>query len=136
MKKRKTLQVFGLMAFAKVIFTLVVSLYFFTSPEARGWIYPCLLGAIIGLVFFGSMYAWGGESDDPTLPTVIASLPDEMSASAIVSQLEFHGIKARAVGGFTSGFQTEIASDVKVVVAAKDVAKANTALQTAAELSS
>lgn len=135
MKKSKTIQAIILLAFVKVIFTLVASLYFFSGPEARGWIYPCLLGAIIGLVFYGSMFAFGGKSDDPTLPTVIASLPDEMSASAVVSQLEVHGIKARAVGGYTSGFQTEIAGDVKVVVAAQDVELAKTVLQSTAELS-
>lgn len=135
MKKSKTIQLIVLIAFAKVIFALLGSLFFFSSPEARGWIYPCLLGAIIGLAFYASMYAWGGKSDDPTLPTVIASLPDEMSASAVVSQLEVHGIKARAVGGFTSGFQTEIAGDVKVVVAAQDVKKANAVLATPMELS-
>ncbi len=56
------------------------------------------------------------QANDPNRPTVIASMPDEMSASAIVAKLEEHGIKARAVGGYTSGFQTEIAGDVKVVV--------------------
>jgi hypothetical protein len=133
--KRKSTQAIILLAFAKVIISLVASLFFFSSPEARGWIYPCLLGAIIGLAFYASMFAWGGSSNDPTLPTVVASLPDEMSASAVVSQLEVHGIKARAVGGFTSGFQTEIASDVKVVVAAQDVELARAALQKSMELS-
>jgi len=131
--KRKSIQAVILLGFAKVIFGLMGSLLFFDSPEARGWIYPCLLGAIIGLVMFGRFFAWGGKTDDPTLPTVIASLPDEMSASALVVQLESHGITARAVGGYTSGFQTEIASDVKVVVAARDVKIAKAIIETVAE---
>ena len=47
---------------------------------------------------------------------IVAQRPDEMQAAVVVSQLEAEGINATAVGTFTSGFQVEIASMVKVVV--------------------
>ncbi len=106
--------------FALAIVGLLGSLFVLPSEEARQLIWPCLLGAVMGLATFAGFLAWGRVAKDPNAPTVVASLPDEMSASALVVQLEAHGIKARAVGGFTSGFQTEIASDVRVVVAASD----------------
>ena len=137
MKKKtlenKTLQMFVLFGMAKLVFVLLGSLFFFNSKEAHGFIWPCLLMAMIGLAIFAAFQAWGKASDDPTLPTVVASLPDELNANAVVALLETHGITARPVGGYTSGFQTEIAGDVKVVVAASDAETAKAAIQTVAE---
>ena len=79
------------------------------------------VGMISGLAVL--LTRTSGKSD-PHSPTVVASEPDEMSAAAIVTLLDAHAISARALGGYTSGFQTEIASDVKVVVAHQDAAAA------------
>ena len=107
-----------LIGFAGLIVLLVGSLFVFQSPFARRIIGPCLLAAVVGLIVFAGFMVlgkWGSE--DPHQPMVVASLPDEMSASALVVQLEAHGINARAVGGFTAG---DVVCDVKVVVPAED----------------
>ncbi len=118
--KRQTIEAGILLLFALVTVGLVSSLFVIESPAERKLILPCLVGAVMGLATFAGFLAFGRSSVDPTSPTVVASLPDEMSASAIVVQLNAHGIQAQAIGGYTAGFQTEIASDVRVVVAASD----------------
>lgn len=118
-----------LVLFALALFGLLGSLFIFDSEESRKIIWPSIVGALMGLATFTSFIAFSKRKIDPTTPTVVASLPDELSANAVVVQLETHGIKARAVGGFTSGFQTEIASDVRVVVAACDIDEATKVLE-------
>jgi len=117
---RKTVEAFILLAFAFVIIGLVGSLFILDTPQQRKIIFPCLLGAIMGLVTFAGFLLYRRDGNDPDAPKVIASLPDELSASSMVQQLEANGIKARAVGGYTSGFQTDIAGDVSVVVSASE----------------
>ena len=118
--KRQTIEAGILLLFALAIIGLLGSLFVIESPEERKLILPCLVGAMMGLATFAGFVAFGRGENDPDSPAVVASLPDEMSASAMVVQLNAHGIKAQAIGGYTSGFQTEVASDVRVVVAARD----------------
>jgi len=115
---RKTVEAFILLAFAFVIAGLFGSLFILDSVEARRIILPCLVGAVMGLFTFAGFLVYRRDGNDPHAPKVVASLPDEISASSMVQRLEASGIKARAVGGFTSGFQTEVAGDVRVVVSA------------------
>jgi hypothetical protein len=118
---RRNIEAGILLLFAVAIVGLLGSLFVIESPEERKLILPCLVGAVMGLVSFAGFLVFGRGAADPDSPTVVASLPDEMSASALVVQLGNFGIKAQAVGGYTAGFQTEVASDVRVVVAARDV---------------
>lgn len=117
---RKTTELFILLAFAFVIVGLLGSLFIIDTPQQRKIILPCLVGAFMGLFTFAGFLVSRRESNDPNAPTVVASLPDEMSASSLVQLLEANGIKARSVGGYTSGFQTEIAGEVRVVVSASE----------------
>lgn len=105
------------------------------NPGHRRWLAVALATSFSALFAFTAKHLSSASkkfanehSNDPHRPTVIASLPDEMSAAAIVAKLEEHGIKARAIGGFTAGFQTEIAGDVKVVVPQIEADRANTLL--------
>ncbi len=70
-----------------------------------------------------ALFRTSGERD-PTSPEVVASVPDPMTANAIVGVLKEGGINATTTGSYTSGFQTEIASDVQVVVAFQDATEA------------
>lgn len=115
---RKTVEAFILLAFAFVIIGLLGSMFIIDTPQQRKIILPCLLGAIMGLFTFAGFLVYRRDGNDPNAPKVVASLPDEISASSLVQRLEANGIKARAVGGYTSGFQTEIAGEVRVVVSA------------------
>ena len=115
--KKRAFEAFVLLGFAKLIVMLVGSLFIFNSPESHRIIWPCLLGAVIGLTVFAGFLVWGNGANDPDAPAAVASLPDEMSANALVVQLEAHGIKARAIGGHTS---SDLVCDVKVVVSEKD----------------
>ncbi len=61
---------------------------------------------------------------DPTSPEVLVSVADEIQAGAIVGALADHGIRARVIGGYTSGFKAEAPGQVSVVVQRADVARA------------
>jgi len=75
------------------------------------------------------MVKWDGfMASDPMSPEVLVSVPDEMEAAAIVVALAERGIRARAVGGYTSGFRAEAPGDVKVVVGRADLARAEEVL--------
>ncbi len=65
---------------------------------------------------------------DPSSPEVLVSLADEMEAAAIASVLADHGIRARVIGGYTSGFRAEAPGEVRVVVGQADMARAQTVL--------
>ena len=114
---KRALEALILIGFATLIVGLVGSLFIFNSPESHRIIWPCLLGAVMGLAVFAGFILWGRGGSDPEAPTVVASLPDEMSANALVVQLEAHGIRARAIGGHTS---SDLVCDVKVVVPESD----------------
>jgi len=75
-----------------------------------------LVFALAGGIYVGFLWSKEAAENDPESPVIIAQRPDEMQAAVIVSQLEAEGINATAVGTFTSGFQVEIASMVKIVV--------------------
>lgn len=61
---------------------------------------------------------------DPMSPEVLVSVPDELEAAAIVGALGEQGIRARTVGGYTSGFRAEAPGMVKVIVGRGDLARA------------
>ena len=112
-----------------VTLCLVVAYFFASSAETLATLRPLVFGSFMGFITF-SLTLWVFRPiNDPLAPTVVASLPDALTAGMIVTQLESSGISARAVGGYTSGFQTEVASDVKVVVAKSDVAAAKEVLK-------
>lgn len=117
---RKAVEAIILLAFAFVIVGLIGSLFILDGPQQRKVILPCLVGAVMGLFTFAGLLVYRRDSNDPDAPKVVASLPDELTASSMVQHLEANGIKARAIGGYTSGFQTEVAGDVRVVVAASE----------------
>lgn len=66
-------------------------------------------------------------SQEDTLQ-VVAQAANEMEASLMVQFLEAHGITARAVGGFTSGFKAEAPGGVSVLVKSSDLEQAALAL--------
>jgi len=88
-----------------------------------------LVVALAGGIYVG--FAWSREAseNDPESPVTIAKRHDEMQAAVVVSQLEAEGINATAVGTFTSGFQVEIASMVKIVVPRRQADQARGILQ-------
>jgi len=65
---------------------------------------------------------------DPMSPEVLASVPSELEAAAIVDALAAAGIRARAVGGYTAGFRAEAPGDVRVVVGRANLARAEEVL--------
>ena len=67
-------------------------------------------------------------TNDPNRPHVIATVPTDFEAAAIVSALEAAGIKAMAVGGHTAGFRAEAPGDVAVVVPASEAKTAEAVL--------
>ena len=67
-------------------------------------------------------------SDDQLRPHVVAKVPTDFEAGAIVSALEAAGIKAMAVGGHTAGFRAEAPGDVAVVVPANQAEEAEAVL--------
>jgi hypothetical protein len=75
-----------------------------------------LVAALAGGIYVGFYWSKESAKNDPESPVTVAKRADEMQAAVVVSQLEAEGINAVAVGTFTSGFQVEIASMVKIVV--------------------
>ena len=73
---------------------------------------------------FGFAWVSAAAERDPSSPTVVATRPDSLQAAPLVSLLETNGIQAVATGTHTSGFQVEIASEVKIVVSKRDAAEA------------
>lgn len=82
-------------------------------------------------IYFGFRWSKNAAENDPESPVIVAKRHDEMQAAVVVSQLEAEGINALAVGTFTSGFQTEIASMVKIVVPRRQADEAREILQQA-----
>ena len=75
-----------------------------------------LVALLAGGIYLGFRWSKEAAENDPESPVIVAKRHDEMQAAVVVSQLEAEGISAVAVGTFTSGFQVEIASMVKIVV--------------------
>ena len=75
-----------------------------------------LVALLAGGIYLGFRWSKEAAENDPETPVIVAKRHDEMQAAVVVSQLEAEGINAVAVGTFTSGFQVEIASMVKIVV--------------------
>lgn len=59
----------------------------------------------------------------------LISCPHELQAVAVVSMLAGQGIKAQAVGGYTSGFKAEAPGTVDVLVMGDDLEKAAAVLR-------
>jgi hypothetical protein len=71
----------------------------------------------------------GFTKPDPQSPQRIASFTSELPAEALVKALAAEGIRAMAVGGYTSGFRAEAPGEVQVVVASKDLPQAREILE-------
>ncbi len=67
-------------------------------------------------------------TNDPNRPHVVAKVPTDFEAAAIVTALQEAGIKAMAVGGHTAGFRAEAPGDVAVVVQENEAKQAETVL--------
>ena len=65
---------------------------------------------------------------DPNNPEVLTSVSSDVEAAAIVNALAERGIKASAVGGYTSGFRAEAPGDIRVVVRRANLDAATQAL--------
>ena len=86
------------------------------SEQSRPICTALLVMALAGGIYVGFLWSKEAAESDPESPVIVAKRHDEMQAAVVVSQLEAEGINAIAVGTFTSGFQVEIASMVKIVV--------------------
>ena len=95
------------------------------DPQIAKAINIALVVAVLALgMKFGFAWVTAAADRDPSSPTVVATRPDSLQAAPLVSLLESNGINAIATGTHTSGFQVEIASEVKVVVSKSDAAEA------------
>ena len=65
---------------------------------------------------------------DPTNLEVLASTANQIEATAIINALADRGIRATAVGAWTSQFQASAPGDVKIMVARADFFRAAEAL--------
>jgi len=65
---------------------------------------------------------------DPMRLETLAWLANEFEAALIVNALEEQGIRATAVGGYTSGFRAEAPGGVRVVVTRGDLERAREVL--------
>lgn len=114
---KRAIQAVVLLAFIFAIIGLIGSMFILDSKESAGILLPCLFATVMGMLVYVGHVVWTAGANDSDAPAVVASFPDELSASALVSRLESNGVNAQAIGGFTS---TEFGSDVSVVVAATD----------------
>ena len=95
------------------------------DPQIAKAVNVALVVATLALgMKFGFAWVSSAAERDPSSPTVVATRPDPLQAAPLVSLLESNGINAVATGMHTSGFQVEIASDVKIVVPKRDAAEA------------
>jgi hypothetical protein len=67
-------------------------------------------------------------ADDTNDPVLLTSAPNEMEAGIIVGALEEEGIKAAMSGVYTAGFRAEAPGWVQVLVAVKDLPRAQAIL--------
>jgi hypothetical protein len=68
-------------------------------------------------------------SDDAASPKVLLRVPGEMEAALVVSALAEHGLQAKAVGGYITGFRAEAPGDVAVLVRAEELQEAQRILR-------
>ena len=118
-----------LMAFVTVSAVLFAGLRVFGVEPIMSLVFAAVFGLIavpVALSMYRSIQA--SAQADPMSPQVLASVPDEVEASMMVDELEKEGIRAHMVGGFTSGFQIQVAGDVHVVVALADFERASEVL--------
>jgi hypothetical protein len=118
-----------LMAFVTVSAVLFAGLRVFGVAPIMSLVLAAAFGLIavpVALSMYRSIQA--SAQADPMSPQVLASVPDEVEASMMVDELEKEGIRAHTVGGFTSGFQIQVAGDVHVVVALADFERAREVL--------
>ncbi len=95
------------------------------SPEIAKAVNVALVVGVLALgMKFGFAWVTAAADGDPTSPTIVATRPDALQAAPLISTLRENGINAVATGSHTSGFQVEIAAEVKVVVPKRDAAKA------------
>lgn len=66
--------------------------------------------------------------DDPLSPVTIVRVPSDVEASAIVTALAAHGIRATTTGSYTAGFRAEAPGMVNVLVRQSDLACARDVL--------
>jgi len=110
---------------AGLIILMVVLGAFSGSPEVTKAINIAMVVATLALgMKFGFAWVTAAAERDPCSPTIVATRPDAMQAAPVISLLEENGIQAFATGTHTSGFQVEIASDVKILVPKRDAAAA------------
>ena len=95
------------------------------SPEIIKAVNIALVVGVLALgMKFGFAWVAVAADSDPTSPTTVATRPDALQAAPLISMLQENGINGVATGSHTSGFQVEIAAEVKVVVSKRDAAKA------------
>lgn len=73
---------------------------------------------------YGFAWVTAAAQKDPDSPTIVATRPNALQAAPLISKLQENGIKAIATGTHVSGFQVEIASEVKIVVSKRDADQA------------
>lgn len=61
-------------------------------------------------------------------PETLISVPNDLEAAMIVSNLAAHGVDATTFGEFTAGFRAEAPGEVKVLVRRSDLQRAREAL--------
>lgn len=95
------------------------------SPEIAKAVNVALVVGVLALgMKIGFAWVSAAAAGDPTSPTIVATRPNALQAAPLISTLRENGINAVATGSHTSGFQVEIAAEVKVVVPKCDAAKA------------
>jgi len=86
----------------------------------------CLLLVLVMRFMRGTVIR--ARSIDPLSLHRIASFPSDFDAALVVEALNQAGIRASAVGGYTSGFRAEAPGEVHVVVAQRDAGRARQVL--------
>lgn len=61
---------------------------------------------------------------DPNNPEVLASVPSDIEAAAMVTALSGRGIHASTTGSYTAGFRAEAPGSVHVIVRRQDLDRA------------
>lgn len=111
-----------------MIVTICVS-YALPVAQRQMLLTAVLVFGLAAAVFLGLRWSKETSESDPESPVVITTRRDEMQAAVVVDRLQAEGINAVAVGTFTSGFQVEIASWVKIVVPRQQVERAKEMLE-------
>ena len=96
------------------------------SATTNSVLFILVIAGAVSLILLWLSRSLGKASagDSSSLKTV-ASCVDSAEATAIINRLADHRIQAKAVGGFTSGFQAEAPGEVQIVVRQMDFERAN-----------